>query len=86
VDRDALDNVVFAAKTLKKLRFSQWHDFIMGSDAIRFCLTFAINKILFHKIQLFLTCATSGSKKVMKANALNGFGMKTSVTSPNFEK
>ena len=29
---------------------------------------------------------TSGSRKVMKANALKGFGMKTSVTSPNFEK
>lgn len=30
--------------------------------------------------------ATSGSKNVTKLNALNGFGMKTSVTSPNFPK
>ena len=29
---------------------------------------------------------TSGSRKVMKEKALKGFGMKTSVTSPNLEK
>lgn len=31
-------------------------------------------------------CATSGSKNVTKLNALNGLGMNTSVTSPNFPK
>ena len=58
----------------------------MGDSSLNFYLERSKGVLPFQEVTPAKGTGTSGSRNVMKAKALKGLGMKTSVTSPNLEK